>query len=99
SVKSGGREEGKARGAPYLLKKKIKNAIGEDGYVPRQRNVFYEYIDHEPRLDAVLRLFFFQAEDGIRDWSVPGVQTCALPIYGCSAGCLLVNAQTPCCIH
>src|SRR5829696_9486238 len=25
-------------------------------------------------------LFFFQAEDGIRDWSVPGVQTCALPI-------------------
>ena len=27
-------------------------------------------------------LFFFQAEDGIRDWSVTGVQTCALPIYG-----------------
>src|SRR5262249_59500525 len=26
------------------------------------------------------RLFFFQAEDGIRDWSVTGVQTCALPI-------------------
>src|SRR5258706_5489220 len=26
-------------------------------------------------------LFFFQAEDGIRDWSVTGVQTCALPIY------------------
>src|SRR5258706_5511914 len=25
-------------------------------------------------------LFFFQAEDGIRDWSVTGVQTCALPI-------------------
>src|SRR5262249_58597492 len=24
--------------------------------------------------------FFFQAEDGIRDWSVTGVQTCALPI-------------------
>src|SRR5438093_8535194 len=27
--------------------------------------------------------FFFQAEDGIRDWSVTGVQTCALPISGC----------------
>src|SRR5262249_58563462 len=27
-------------------------------------------------------VFFFQAEDGIRDWSVTGVQTCALPIYG-----------------
>src|SRR5256884_3715779 len=26
-------------------------------------------------------LFFFQAEDGIRDVAVTGVQTCALPIY------------------
>src|ERR1017187_10860755 len=26
-------------------------------------------------------LFFFQAEDGIRDTSVTGVQTCALPIW------------------
>src|SRR5256885_3637460 len=26
------------------------------------------------------RLFFFQAEDGIRDYKVTGVQTCALPI-------------------
>src|SRR5439155_13646400 len=25
--------------------------------------------------------FFFQAEDGIRDGHVTGVQTCALPIY------------------
>src|SRR5256885_9538793 len=33
--------------------------------------------------------FFFQAEDGIRDYKVTGVQTCALPIYGggyCSYG-------------
>src|SRR5437762_4654839 len=29
-------------------------------------------------LDIIL--FFFQAEDGIRDTSVTGVQTCALPI-------------------
>src|SRR5688500_3499504 len=30
-------------------------------------------------------LFFFQAEDGIRDYKVTGVQTCALPIFrqGC----------------
>src|SRR3712207_7302809 len=28
--------------------------------------------------------FFFQAEDGIRDIGVTGVQTCALPIYGSS---------------
>src|SRR2546430_4830827 len=26
--------------------------------------------------------FFFQAEDGIRDLTVTGVQTCALPIFG-----------------
>src|SRR5690606_39738624 len=26
-------------------------------------------------------LFFFQAEDGIRDFHVTGVQTCALPIW------------------
>src|SRR5262249_56264127 len=29
---------------------------------------------------------FLQAEDGIRDWSVTGVQTCALPISGLPAG-------------
>src|SRR5437762_4438899 len=29
----------------------------------------------------VVFFFFFQAEDGIRDTSVTGVQTCALPIY------------------
>src|SRR5205085_3185994 len=27
--------------------------------------------------------FFFQAEDGIRDLTVTGVQTCALPICSC----------------
>src|SRR3989441_6930143 len=29
----------------------------------------------------IVRFFFFQAEDGIRDKLVTGVQTCALPIY------------------
>src|SRR2546430_16241239 len=29
--------------------------------------------------------FFFQAEDGIRDLTVTGVQTCALPISGTSS--------------
>src|SRR6478735_8206779 len=31
-----------------------------------------------PRLPKLV--FFFQAEDGIRDYKVTGVQTCALPI-------------------
>src|SRR6266853_5047016 len=32
------------------------------------------------RADGVCFFFFFQAEDGIRDLTVTGVQTCALPI-------------------
>src|SRR5687767_15244038 len=32
-------------------------------------------------LRLILFFFFFQAEDGIRDKLVTGVQTCALPIY------------------
>src|SRR5262249_33719979 len=42
--------------------------------------------------------FFSQAEDGIRDWSVTGVQTCALPItvlaaagYGAAFGLLPIG--------
>src|SRR5256885_5126745 len=30
---------------------------------------------------TVVFFFFFQAEDGIRDYKVTGVQTCALPIF------------------
>src|SRR5260370_4435272 len=33
--------------------------------------------------------FFFQAEDGIRDSSVTGVQTCALPIFAFGLVCLM----------
>src|SRR5688500_19363421 len=32
------------------------------------------------RESQYLMFFFFQAEDGIRDYKVTGVQTCALPI-------------------
>src|SRR5690606_39605282 len=32
-------------------------------------------------LRALVLFFFFQAEDGIRDFHVTGVQTCALPIW------------------
>src|SRR5690606_40890925 len=44
--------------------------------------------------------FFFQAEDGIRDFHVTGVQTCALPIYGSVAsragsGCIIGLAPHP----
>jgi cyclic dehypoxanthinyl futalosine synthase len=32
----------------HLSLEEIRGAIREAGYVPRQRNVFYEYIDSEP---------------------------------------------------
>src|ERR1022692_4774590 len=35
--------------------------------------------------------FFFQAEDGIRDYKVTGVQTCALPICIDISRCLILN--------
>src|SRR5437870_3552141 len=37
---------------------------------------------------GVIRNFFFQAEDGIRDGHVTGVQTCALPIFLVVVACL-----------
>src|SRR2546430_17003169 len=42
-----------------------------------------------------LFIFFFQAEDGIRDLTVTGVQTCALPICGCrSSGSCACTSDT-----
>src|SRR5207253_8500491 len=43
--------------------------------------------------------FFFQAEDGIRDGHVTGVQTCALPIFASyqrrkGAGCVWKNRRS-----
>src|SRR6266481_262342 len=38
-------------------------------------------------LDDEYCFFFFQAEDGIRDGTVTGVQTCALPILGDAPRC------------
>src|SRR5256885_4878466 len=40
-----------------------------------------------------LLFFFFQAEDGIRDYKVTGVQTCALPIWLMS---LSLTPRPPC---
>src|SRR2546422_6936839 len=44
--------------------------------------------------------FFFQAEDGIRDVAVTGVQTCALPILACRGAptgrfCLRAETESP----
>src|SRR5256885_3402692 len=44
-------------------------------------------------LVCLVVFFFFQAEDGIRDYKVTGVQTCALPISGllCAAFAAVVG--------
>src|SRR5256885_9063981 len=42
---------------------------------------------------TVSSFFFFQAEDGIRDYKVTGVQTCALPIS--TAGRALLSEILP----
>src|SRR5205085_7259076 len=39
-------------------------------------------------------VFFFQAEDGIRDLTVTGVQTCALPISRVSIGTPFTAAES-----
>src|SRR2546422_3855676 len=43
--------------------------------------------EREVFMVALVVFFFFQAEDGIRDVAVTGVQTCALPIYVCQTYC------------
>src|SRR6266498_741875 len=48
-----------------------------------------------PYIVGLLFFFFFQAEDGIRDADVTGVQTCALPI--CAGGCARRTSTTPAC--
>src|SRR5688500_20118655 len=41
-------------------------------------------------------MFFLQAEDGIRDYKVTGVQTCALPILGSASAerCTPIDRDT-----
>src|SRR5262249_9696332 len=61
------RERAESSGGAVTVEKREKRWSGR-----RRRGT-------EVRQHAV-SFFFFQAEDGIRDWSVTGVQTCALPI-------------------
>src|SRR5438034_9803767 len=44
---------------------------------------------------VVYTFFFFQAEDGIRDHCVTGVQTCALPIFSVQADAAFADDLRP----
>src|SRR3989339_1760486 len=52
-------------------------------HIKREKEKDREFVDELYKQIGKQKIeieFFFQAEDGIRDWSVTGVQTCALPI-------------------
>src|SRR2546423_6134691 len=48
----------------------------------RRTHSYTESLLNDIERDMFVLFFFFQAEDGIRDKLVTGVQTCALPISG-----------------
>src|SRR6202521_2811944 len=84
-------------GAPVLFKKKEKNVQAQhsetvrvlrirrggqhERYARPSRCKEKSAYDRPRSVDLGELLFLSQAEDGIRDSEVTGVQTCALPIY------------------
>src|SRR5215467_4023130 len=58
----------------------MKNRILLDNYYLTGQNEqsSEEIVSYD--INSLFHFFFFQAEDGIRDYKVTGVQTCALPI-------------------
>src|SRR5437773_4868847 len=58
-------------------------------------SVRYSCITTSPSLRKYVftSVFFFQAEDGIRDRDVTGVQTCALPIFSLKSS--TANDESP----
>src|ERR1022692_2802678 len=75
-------------GAASLKKKMRKTNVNQALASPRQALTIPAVTSNNLlRARIASDLFiFFQAEDGIRDYKVTGVQTCALPIYG-RTGC------------
>src|SRR2546430_5877685 len=61
---------------PMELRRQIWDHLASD-YKPEH---LLDLIGHEAPFEELPQAFFFQAEDGIRDLTVTGVQTCALPI-------------------
>src|SRR6266487_3625197 len=78
-------KECRSRWPPYHEKKKL---IAErHGFVGSIKlglafgATLEEGVDAADHVQQLAPVFFFQAEDGIRDGRVTGVQTCALPIW------------------
>src|SRR2546427_5381606 len=75
-------EKRKTKDAYALLKSQLRSSFAVSGIVGQSRAILklFDWMRKVAALSADL-FFFFQAEDGIRDLTVTGVQTCALPIY------------------
>src|SRR5687767_15517777 len=58
---------------------------------------FFYFVFFLYSIDNFFFFFFFQAEDGIRDKLVTGVQTCALPICSCTRHTLSLSGKVKRC--
>src|SRR2546430_8898464 len=63
------------------------------GFCLMLRTVCERYCYAIPVIPTYIFFFFFQAEDGIRDLTVTGVQTCALPILHADMHAFAVGAD------
>src|SRR2546430_4407102 len=70
----------------YIVEEAVAAGVEEIIFVTnRYKGSIEDHFDVFPELEMILerdgeQSVFFQAEDGIRDLTVTGVQTCALPI-------------------
>src|SRR5256885_7302389 len=67
-----GRSDYESTLCKYIIRKGIDERL--------DRDVLMSFNIYSNIVGLVAKFFFFQAEDGIRDYKVTGVQTCALPI-------------------
>src|SRR5256886_9530451 len=65
--------------------------------VKLQRIFRWVLIGYRALVVVMCAFFFFQAEDGIRDLTVTGVQTCALPIFKALRSTPLCAKESPFC--
>src|SRR5689334_16508561 len=64
------------------MAKAMELVVEENFYRTAHRKIYRAMLELSETGEVIdhITLFFFQAEDGIRDGTVTGVQTCALPI-------------------
>src|SRR5256885_12487770 len=78
SVLGAERKRAKTLAGLEAVRSLLQAQLGRELRLKRTPQLSFEY---DPSVERGVRMtFFFQAEDGIRDYKVTGVQTCALPI-------------------